>query len=483
MSTFFGLNIARLGMQAQLKALEVTSHNIANANTPGFSRQTAHMVPTMAVSYAKKGMLGSVVIVDEIKRIRDSFLDRQIRHELQTLGQWEARSTYLSQIEQVFLEPSESGLNSVISTFFESWQELSLNPESSSARSALIENANFLLNSFKHTYNSLATIRDDITVNIELKVKEINSLAKQISDLNEQIVRLSARNDYPNDLMDRRDLLIEQLAKIINISTVENANGSISINIGGRALVHENTAYEIKTLTGDTENGWPQAPKIVWAKDEQPLYIGNGELYGLIQVRDQNLRAYMENFESLVWAIVDSVNAYHQQGSDLHGNAGIPFFDIKGDHILSIVVNQEIIDNPDKIAAAAATTPDNPLPGDGSNAVIIAQLRNVRFTVNMAESDPRQRLKENANGSTTLEFFYRDLIAGIGVNTQEANRMTENQESMVELLTTRQLSVSGVNLDEEMANMVQFQLSYQAAARLVTTLDEIYNTLINEMLR
>ncbi|NLN06544.1 MAG: flagellar hook-associated protein FlgK, partial [Firmicutes bacterium] len=226
MSTFFGLNIARLGMQAQLKALEVTSHNIANANTPGFSRQTAHMIPTAGVSYAKKGMLGSGVIVDEIKRIRDSFLDRQVRHEMQTLGQWQARSSYLSQVEQVFLEPSESGLNSVISTFFDSWQELSLNPESSSARSALIENANFLLNSIKHTYNSLTTIRDDITVNIELKVSEINSLARQISDLNQQIVRLSARNDHPNDLMDRRDLLIEQLAKIINFSTIENPNGS-----------------------------------------------------------------------------------------------------------------------------------------------------------------------------------------------------------------------------------------------------------------
>ena len=482
MSTFFGLNIARLGMQAQLKALEVTSHNIANANTPGFSRQTAHMIPTAGVSYAKKGMLGSGVIVDEIKRIRDSFLDRQVRHEMQTLGQWQARSSYLSQVEQVFLEPSESGLNSVISTFFDSWQELSLNPESSSARSALIENANFLLNSIKHTYNSLTTIRDDITVNIELKVSEINSLAWQISYLNEQTDRLSVGYDHRNDLMDRRDLLIEQLAKIINFSTIENPNGSISINIGGRALVHENFAYEIKTLPGAIVNGWPHSPQIVWAKDEQPLHIGNGELYGLIQVRDRNLYGYLQDFESLTWAIVDNVNKAHREGSDLNGNPGGDFFATTGGHILSIVINQEITSSPDKIAAAAATTPDNPLPGDGSNAVIIAQLRNMRFEINM-EEPVRDRLKADTNGSTTLEFFYRDLIAGIGVNAQEANRMTENQQSMVELLTTRQLSVSGVSLDEEMANMVQFQLSYQAAARLVTTLDEIYNTLINEMLR
>ena len=151
MSTFFGLNIARLGMQAQQKALEVTAHNIANANTPGYSRQVAHMSPTSAQAYTQKGMLGSGVLVDQITRIRDEFLERQIRHEQHTLGQWEARSTYLSQIEQIFLEPTENGFNAVLSTFFDSWQELSLNPESSSARTALLENANLLLNAVKQT--------------------------------------------------------------------------------------------------------------------------------------------------------------------------------------------------------------------------------------------------------------------------------------------------------------------------------------------
>ena len=133
MSTFFGLNIARLGMQAQQKALEVTAHNIANANTPGYSRQVAHMSPTSAQANTQKGKLGICVLEDQITRIRDEFLERQIRHEQHTLGQWEARSTYLSQIEQIFLEPTENGFNAVLSTFFDSWQELSLNPESSAA--------------------------------------------------------------------------------------------------------------------------------------------------------------------------------------------------------------------------------------------------------------------------------------------------------------------------------------------------------------
>ena len=486
MSTFFGLNIARLGMQAQQKGLEVTGHNIANANTEGYSRQVAHMTPTPAIPYAFKGMLGTGVVVDEIKRIRDLFLDRQIRKEQHTLGQWETRATYLSQIEQIFMEPTENGFNAVLSSFFDSWQELSINAENSSARSALIEKANLLLNAVKHTYNSLATVRNDLKAHIEIKVEEINSLARQISDLNKQITRLETRNDQPSDLMDRRDLLLEQLAKIINFETSSNPNGSINIIIGGRTLVHENNYYELTTIPPeDSDSNWPSSPQIVWAKDERPVYVTNGEIYGLIQVRDGNLRRYMEDFESLVWAIVDGVNEYHRQGLDLEGNNGEDFF--TGDHLLTLQVNNEIVYNPEKIAAAYLESGENPggdppYPANGANAMRIAQLRNERYSIDMTKNI-RERLAADPDGSTTLELFYRDSIARLGVDGQEGTRLTENQKAMLELMTSRRLSISGVSLDEELANMVQYQLSYQACARLVTALDDIYNTLINDMIR
>ncbi|NLZ38524.1 MAG: flagellar hook-associated protein FlgK [Firmicutes bacterium] len=483
MSTFFGLNIARLGMQAQQKALEVTSHNIANANTPGYSRQVAHMTPTAALTYAQKGMLGTGVLVDEIARIRDAFLDRQIRQEQHTLGQWKARSAYLEQIEQIFMEPTESGVNAVLSTFFDSWQELSINPESSSARTAVIENANFLINTIRHTASSLISVRDDIRANIELKISEVNSLAAQISDLNQQITNLVARNDQPSDLMDRRDLLLEQLAEIIDFDLTVSTNGSINVYVAGRPLVHENISYELKTVSGGTDGSWTLAPKIAWAKDNQEVDLGNGEIYGLIKLHDENLRRYLQDFEIMAWGIVNAVNNAHQRGIDLNGEAGLDFF--QGTDLQNLRVNSEISSDPAKIAAALPD-PDNPStakPGDGSNAVAIAQLRNSRFRLDLDAPDLKDRLVQDDQGSTTLEYFYRDTISRLGVDAQESSRMKENQTAMLELMTNRRLSISGVSLDEEMANMVQFQLAYQAAARFIATLDEIYNTLINGMIR
>ncbi|NLM52706.1 MAG: flagellar hook-associated protein FlgK [Firmicutes bacterium] len=511
MSTFFGLNIARLGMQAQQKALEVTAHNIANANTPGYSRQVAHMSPTTALPYLPKGMLGTGVRVDNIARVRDLFLERQIRHETHILGKWEARSTYLSQIEYIFLEPSENGFNHVLGVFFDSWQELSLNPESSAARTALIENSNLLLNAIKQTYKHLETVRDDITAHIELKVAEINSLAEQIKDLNIQITSLTVRNNQPSDLMDRRDLLLEQLAKIINFDVSYSENGAVNVLISGRPLVFENTVYELATepMSAEekaeipyfnTDPPWPPAPKIVWAKDKTPIANNNkdldGELGGLLELRDQELRQYMQDFESLVWGIVNAVNAQHAKGLDLTGdtdnNTETANFFI-GENLLTLSVNEKIVENPSYIRAASRpdTGDDYYRPGDGNNAVKIAQLRNVIFKVNPLDADnPGEFLKnrlvipgEDEEGSTTLEFFYRDIISRLGVDTQESVRMQENQNSLLELMTNRRTSISGVSLDEEMANMVQFQLAYQASARFLASLNEVYNTLINGILR
>ncbi|NLP37630.1 MAG: flagellar hook-associated protein FlgK [Firmicutes bacterium] len=511
MSTFFGLNIARLGMQAQQKALEVTSHNIANANTPGYSRQVAHMSPTTALPYHPKGMLGTGVRVDEISRVRDLFLDRQIRNEQHTLGRWEARSTYLKQIEYIFLEPTENGFNHVLGVFFDSWQELSLNPESSSARTALIENSNLLLNAIKQTYTHLENVRDDITAHIELKVKEINSLAEQIKDLNIQITSLTVRKNTPSDLMDRRDLLLEQLAKITNFDVSYSENGAVNVLIGGRPLVFENTVYELATkpvdVTSDdfpevfaTEPLWTPAPEIVWARDERPVALNGGELYGLIELRDGveykgeiyggELRQYMQDFESLAWGIINAVNEQHAKGLDLLGEniADTDNF-FTGDDLMTLMINEKIINNPSYIRAATGDgDPTAVRPGDGTNAVKIAQLRNTLFKFDRSEKVLGERLtipkeEDDEKGTTTLEFFYRDTISRLGVDTQESIRMQENQNSLLELMTNRRTSISGVSLDEEMANMVQFQLAYQASARFLATLNEVYNTLVNGILR
>ncbi|MBT9147516.1 MAG: Flagellar hook-associated protein 1 [Syntrophomonadaceae bacterium] len=484
MSTFSGLNIARLGLQAQQKSLTVTAHNIANANTPGYSRQRALLTPTNPMPYANgAGMLGSGVAVAEIARIRDRFLDTQIRQEAQTLAKWETRHSFLSQVEGVFMEPSETGFSNVLNTFYNSWQELSLNPESSSVRAALVENGNAFTNAARHTNEQLKSVRSQMAEQLTAKTEEINTLAEQLAGLNRQIVSLTAQRNSPADLLDRRDNLLKELTEIIEFDTVLNDNSSISIFIAGRALVDNSINFRVTTIAGALDGDWTLSPRPVWERDSQPLIMSNGQLAGLAETRDIQLRRYLENFSSMVWGITNSLNDLHTAGMDLYGTGGNAFF--TGTSMETLQVNELIKNDSGLVAASLAAVPglSQPAPGDGRNALLIARLRSAAISINPLEPDVRLRATLDPNGLTTFTNFHRDNIARLGVDTRESERLAENQASLIGMLRHRQDSIAGVSLDEEMAKMIQFQLAYQASARTITAFDEIYDTLINRMMR
>jgi flagellar hook-associated protein 1 FlgK len=483
-STFFGLNISRLGLQAQQKSLAVTAHNIANANTPGYSRQRAQLTTTNPLPYLNgEGMLGSGVVVAEIGRIRDRFLDTQLRQEAQTLAKWETRHSFLSQVEGVFMEPSKTGFSSVLNAFYNSWQELSLNPESSSVRAALLENGNAFTNAARHTNEQLKAVRSHMAEQITAKTEEVNTLAEQLADLNRQIVSLTAQRNSPADLLDRRDNLLKELTKIIEFDTVLNDNSSISIFIAGRALVDNNLNFRITTTAGALDGDWTLSPQPVWERDNQPLNMSNGQLAGLMETRDVLLRSYMEDFSSMVWGVINSVNDLHSTGMDLYGTSGNAFF--TGSEIETLQVNDLLRNDSGLVAASMAALPGHsqPAPGDGGNALLIARLRSAAISIDPLQPDVRLRATLDPAGLTTFTNFHRDNIARLGVDTRESERLAENQTSLIGMLRQRQDSIAGVSLDEEMANMIQFQLAYQASARMITAFDEIYDTLINRMLR
>lgn len=484
MSTFFGLNISRLGLQAQQKSLAVTAHNIANANTPGYSRQRAQLTQTNPLPYANgEGMLGSGVVAAEIARVRDRFLDNQLRREAQTLAKWETRHSFLSQVEGVFMEPSETGFSSVLNTFYNSWQELSLNPENSSVRAALLENGNAFTNAARHTNEQLKSVRSHLAEQITAKTEEVNTLAKQLAALNRQIVSLTAQRNTPADLLDRRDNLLKELTEIIEFDTVLNDNSSVNIFIGGRALVDNSLSFRLNTIAGAVDGDWTLSPQPVWERDNQPLKMTNGQLAGLAETRDVLLRRYMEDFSGMVWGVINSVNDLHAAGMDLYGTGGNAFF--TGADLETLQVNELIRNDSALVAASLAAVPGHsqPAPGDGGNALLIARLRNAAISVDPLQPDVRLRAALNPLGQTTFSDFHRDNIARLGVDTRESKRLAENQASLISMLNQRQQSIAGVSLDEEMANMIQFQLAYQASSRVITAFDEIYDTLINRMLR
>ncbi|HAA89837.1 MAG TPA: flagellar hook-associated protein FlgK, partial [Peptococcaceae bacterium] len=242
-STFFGIELAKRGLQAQQRALDVTGHNVANANTPGFTRQeavlateTPYPVPGLNMPWGAK-QIGTGVEVAEIRRLRDSFIDLQVRHENKALGYWEARENALEKIEVILNEPSDSGLRSVLEAFWQSLEELSKNPESLAVRSVVRQRGLALTETFNHLDCQLRELQDDLDNSVRVKVNEVNSLGRQIADLNQQILKIEVTGARANDLRDRRDVLLDQLARIINIQAYEDDKGLAQVIIGGRPLV------------------------------------------------------------------------------------------------------------------------------------------------------------------------------------------------------------------------------------------------------
>lgn len=447
-STFLGLEVARRGMATGRTGMDITGHNVANASTPGYTRQRAEQAAEFPYTLPSLGkpvialQMGTGVLVEQIKRIRDVFLDGQIRVETSSLGAWQAQNDALSEIETIFMEPSENGLNTLLANFWASWQELSKNPENNPLRTNLVQNAVSLASGFNHIYSQLETVRSNLNQLMQINVNDINTKAQQIANLNTQIVNIIAAGDQPNDLMDRRDLLLDELAKLTNYSVTDLGNGAISIDIGSFNL-----------LDGATQTVTPLTIPLNWAD------VTNGALYGINAVLNK-LQSYEDDLDTLADNFINEINALHTAGFDLSGAAGTNFFNGAG--ASGIVVNPAIEADVNLVAAGL-----NPgVAGDGSNALRIAQLQNTVIA---------------ALGNSTFDNYYKNLIAKLGINAQESARMVESQQALVDQLTNRKESISGVSMDEEMTNLIQYQYAYQGAARVVTILDSLLDTLINRM--
>ncbi|MDR7434388.1 MAG: flagellar hook-associated protein FlgK [Armatimonadota bacterium] len=461
-SAFFGLDIIRRALAAQKLALDVTAHNIANANTPGFSRQEAVQATTPPYTIpalnrpAAPGQLGTGVQIAQIRRLRDQFIDAQIRQEGQSAAKWKAIRDALSQVEVIFNEPSDQGLSMVFSRFWNAWQEVARAPETIAVRASLREQAVTLAGAIRHTYEQLKQLRDQVDYSVSIKVDQINTLARQIFDLNRQISNIEAMGDQANDLRDQRDLLMEELTKIADVTLSETSTGKLLVFLQGRPLVGEVKVAELAAVP-DPMNGNLRA--VQWADTGQPVAFNNGEIAALLEIRDMTIPAYQRELDAIAQALMTNVNAQHRAGFDLNGASGGDFF--VGAGASDIDVDASIKGDLTRIAASASGA-----PGDGRNALSIAQL---------------QFAKVLNGGTATIDDVYRGLISQLGVSAQEAKRLQENQDLLVEQLTLRREAISGVNIDEEVTNMIRYQHAFEAASRLARAYDEILDTLINEL--
>lgn len=518
-STFAGLNTMVRGIYAQQISMDTLGHNITNAGTEGYSRQSVNLTTMRPMKYA--GIYGDLKVgtgvdVDSVTRARDTFADKQFWKENANYKNAETQQYTLSKIESVYQEPTETGLSTVMGKFYKSWQTLSTNSGEYSNRVVVRDSGKELVNSFNHVKTQLFDLVEDNNTQISLKVDTINQITSELLSLNKQIVTLECgTNGNANDLRDRRDLLVDQLSEEMKVNVTELSDGSYSITCGGSTIVDGNTRLEMAVQTTTDEDYQIPVNRIVEKTTGITMDIQDGAVKGVYD-SVETVKDYLDQMVTMTAFLLNDFNEQHKQGLDLNNDQGGNFFDGDGltveradgsmitTHDYSSLkydvgtgkwtiqvddgngtgttetVNVKHVDimnafkvNPafdqtggtDKIAAKLIDQANPENSADGGNAAALGDLLQITKSATL--------------GDKSLTGYYAGMIGGLGIARQEADRNVENQATILAQIDGWRQSVCGVNWDEELSNMIKFNKGYSACSRCLTTMDEMLDKLIN----
>ena len=463
MDIFGVLNMGSKALTVQQKGIYVTGNNIANVNTPGYSRQRLNLSSDVPLNTGI-GSVGTGVAANEIERVYDRFLGVQINNETQSLGQWEAYKDSVERVEMVFDESGGYGLNQVMSEFWNSWQDLTNNPSGSIERTVLAAKSEMLTATLSQNYEDLQQIQRDIDSNIEGAVGEINRLSENLVDLNQKIIQSELGGHTANEYRDQRDLVLKELSELINISSFEDANGGTTVSVGsGQVLVEGTHTYSLSTqpdASGHRDITWiDSSGNSVIISDD----ISKGKLKGWLDARDVDINDSLNKLDTLAQDLMAAVNPLHANGYGLDNINGRDFFTIEATAAATaagIQVNSLIAGDTNRIAAAEGADK----PGDNRNAIAIAKLQDM----------------PTMNGSTvTFGAYYDSMVSDAGLAVQQATSYYDHQSQMVRQVENYRESISGVSIDEETVNLIKYQNAYQAAAKLINTADEMMETILS----
>jgi flagellar hook-associated protein 1 FlgK len=328
-STFMGLEIGKRGVQTHQQALHVTGHNIDNARTEGYSRQRLEMKafePIYLPGLNREetpGQIGQGVTVERIERMRDQLLDRRIVAKASDEGYWGARDPYVRMMEQMYLEPGQNSIRSKMDTFWDAWQELSMYPADTAPRSAVIERGKTFIDGVHIRYHGLKGLQEQVDSDIQLTVGRVNEITRQIASLNGDIVRIKAMGDNPNDLMDRRDLLVDKLSSIIDVTIDSRDPDEFMVHTSGLVIVQGKIGRQLDLRKGIDDEGYSH---IFWQDTGQEIRFKRGSLGALLEMRDETINAEIRTLDNMTMNFVDLVNEIHSQGYGLNGLTGLNFF-------------------------------------------------------------------------------------------------------------------------------------------------------------
>ncbi len=625
-STFSGIEIGKRSLFAHTRGLTTIGHNMSNASREGYSRQRVEM-GAMSPLYAPElnraetpGQLGQGVEVSRIERIRDGLLERRIVANASGEGYWDSRDRYITMLEQVYQEPGETSVRGLMDRFWESWQELSLYPEQMSARQTVLERGESLVDAIQLRYNGFEQIRSMLEDDIQVTVARVNELSGEIASLNERIVNVQAAGDNPNDLLDRRDLLVEELGTLVDIRIDERDPDEFSVHTAGFHIVQGRISREFALEANRENEGFSM---VTWEHSGEEVEFRSGKLAAIVELRDVDLREEIQALDNMTINVADLVNEIHRDGYGLNERTGLDFFverpfvlnalgnyDANGDGtfeesrifrftgsnnleanaqvglegtmtlpgpegtidvsyrgtdtVSDIItrINQsgaevvarlnregaltikatpaEGMENPDFVIRSledsgqflagyagilSETGPEGAYNWQQADAVLalegadsdtgatwqVAPMRHPSGYLSINEnlrSEPASiassfsqgaRPGESGDGSAALEIaslrnssimlgstatlddFFAQQVATVALKGEEAETSLDSQELLMKDLRDTRASISGVNIDEELAQMIKYQHGYQAAARFISNIDQMLDTIINRM--
>jgi flagellar hook-associated protein 1 FlgK len=621
-----GLEIGKRSVQAHQQALATTGHNLSNVNTPGYSRQRVEFTPFEPIYVPglnraeTPGQIGQGVSIERIERIRDELLDRRIVAQASNKGYWEIRDTYINDMDKLYLVPGMNSVKSKMDSFWDAWQHLALNAADMEGRTAVIERGRTLIDGIHNHYNNLKGLQTQADDEIQISVARINDITGRIADLNGEIQRVKAMGDNPNDLMDRRDLLVDELSSIIDITVNQMDPDEFMIHTSGHILVQGQIARQYDLRKDMDTEGYNH---VFWRDTGVEIVFSKGQLGALMELRDVTIENEIKTLDNMTMNFTDLVNEIHRSAYGANGITGVNFFseypfvtnvngnyDRSGDGVFDSTyvyringqnaldanaqpgfegvitlsgsdrqvqipyystdtVNDIIIRinnsgaevvarlNRDGVLSLKGTPADlvdgqraNPdfvirhvedsghfltgyagllleagpdgaftwdqanmverLRGGAENYALApiahpsgwievnpALLKDPTYVAagfgyngrpaNPGNGDAAQAIASIRNNPvmvgrlSTFDDYFADTVARIGILGEQSKRALSTEMDHMKTLLDRRQSISGVNLNEELADMIKFQHGYNAAARYITTVNSMLDTLINRM--